>query len=116
MTLGILEGDPEALVACDAHQPYCGHKTGHWLGLDVHDVGDYQVNEEWRVFEEGMVTTTEPGLYFGADQAEVPPEYRGIGIRIEDDVLVTRGGPDVLTAGVPKQVEEIEERMRGVNG
>ena len=111
--LGILEGDLEVLLAEEAYLPYCPHKTGHWLGLDVHDVGDYQVNTQWRVFEEGMVTTIEPGIYFGPEQTEVPVSYRGIGIRIEDDVLVTKRGNEVLTAAVPKSRGEIEKVMNG---
>ena len=116
ISLGILEGSLEALLEEEAYLPYCPHKTGHWLGLDVHDVGDYQVNGEWRVFEEGMVTTIEPGIYFGADEETVPDCYRGIGIRIEDDVLVTRTGHEVLTAAVPKTVAGIEDLMAGGYG
>ena len=86
-------------------------KTGHWLGLDVHDVGDYKVNGQWRVFEEGMVTTIEPGVYFNQNMMEVPKEYRGIGVRIEDDVLVTKSGNEVLTVRVPRTVGEIETLM-----
>lgn len=111
ISLGILQGDPETLFTEAAYQPYCMHKTGHWLGLDVHDVGDYQVNGEWRVFEEGMVTTVEPGLYFPADLLQVPECYRGIGIRIEDDVLVTRAGNRVLTDSVPRTIQDIEALM-----
>lgn len=111
VTLGVLDGDVDQLLKEEAYLPYCPHKTGHWLGLDVHDVGDYQVNGEWRVFEEGMVTTIEPGIYFDENQIEVPVSYRGIGIRIEDDVLVTRNGNEVLTAGVPKTIGDIEAAM-----
>lgn len=113
LDLGILSGDLEALLEEEAYVPYCPHKTGHWLGLDVHDVGDYQVNGQWRVFEEGMVTTIEPGIYFPPEQTAVPAAYRGIGIRIEDDVLVTRKGNEVLTAAVPKSRQEIESMMSG---
>ena len=111
VALGILAGDPATLFESEAYLPYCMHKTGHWLGMDVHDVGDYSVNDESRVFEEGMVTTIEPGLYFDAARHEVPAAYDGIGVRIEDDVLVTRGGNEVLTAAVPKSVKEIEALM-----
>ncbi|MBT4163044.1 MAG: M24 family metallopeptidase [Gammaproteobacteria bacterium] len=111
--LGILKGDIDNLLKSEAYLPYCPHKTGHWLGLDVHDVGDYRVNGQWRVFEEGMVTTIEPGIYFGVDQDDVPADYRGIGIRIEDDILVTRTGNEVLTAAVPKAIGEIEALMGG---
>lgn len=114
--LGVLQGELEELFEAEAFAPYCIHKTGHWLGLDVHDVGDYQVNGAWRVFEEGMVTTIEPGIYFSEDLPGVPNRYRGIGIRIEDDVLVTRAGNEVLTAGVPKDVVGIEALMAGAVG
>ena len=111
VSLGILTGRVDDLLDKEAYLPFCMHKTGHWLGLDVHDVGDYQVNDESRVFEEGMVTTIEPGLYFDETMAEVPTAYHGIGIRIEDDVLVTRSGHDILTDAVPKTVEDIEQLM-----
>jgi len=114
--LGILSGDLDQLIQDEAYLEYYPHKTGHWLGLDVHDVGEYQVNGAWRVFEEGMVTTIEPGIYVNTDQQAAPARYRGIGVRIEDDVLVTRKGPEVLTAGVPKTIEAIESLMAQANG
>jgi Xaa-Pro aminopeptidase len=88
------------------------HRTGHWLGMDVHDVGSYKPNGKWRALEPGMVMTVEPGLYVAPD-AEVPAEYRGIGIRIEDDVLVTEEGHEVLSRDVPKDVDAIERLMAG---
>lgn len=112
IALGILKGDLEVLFEDEAYMPYCMHKTGHWLGLDVHDVGDYQVNDQWRVLEPGMVTTIEPGLYFDASLESLPVAYRGIGVRIEDDVLVTKSGHDVLTDAAPKTVREIEALMQ----
>ena len=111
--LGILIGDLEELIETAAYLPYYPHKTGHWLGLDVHDVGDYQVNGMWRVFEEGMVTAIEPGIYFDPSDQDLPEHYRGIGIRIEDDVLVTRTGNEVLTGEVPKTIKDIESFMAG---
>jgi Xaa-Pro aminopeptidase len=87
------------------------HKTGHWLGMDVHDVGDYKVGDEWRVFEPGMVTTVEPGLYLSSSIKGLAKKWQNIGIRIEDDVLVTESGPDVLSHGVPKTRDQIEELM-----
>jgi len=114
--LGFLSGDLDQLISDEAYLEYYPHKTGHWLGLDVHDVGEYQVNGAWRVFEEGMVTTIEPGIYVSADQQAAPALYRGIGVRIEDDVLVTRKGPEVLTAGVPKTIEAIESLMAQAHG
>ena len=110
--LGILTGEVDDLIDEHACLPYCTRRTGHWLGMDVHDVGSYQVNGEWRVFEQGMVTTIEPGLYFPEDRVEVPGRYRGLGVRIEDDVLVTKNGHEVLTDGVPKSIDGIEALMQ----
>ena len=87
------------------------HRVGHWLGLDVHDVGDYRVGSEWRLLEPGMVMTVEPGLYIPAGNTRVPKQWRGIGIRIEDDVVVTDSGCEVISSGVPKTVAEIEALM-----
>lgn len=106
--LGLLEGEVETLIEEEAYRKFYMHRTGHWLGLDVHDVGEYKIDGEWRVFEPGMVTTVEPGIYIAEDLDDVPPKYRGIGIRIEDDVLVTAEGNEVLTAAVPRTVEDIE--------
>ncbi len=110
--LGLLRGELDELIASEAYRAYYMHRTGHWLGMDVHDVGDYKVDEQWRQLEPGMVLTVEPGLYIAPD-AEVDAHWRGIGIRIEDDVLLTRQGHEVLTAGAPKGVQEIEDWMRG---
>ncbi len=109
--LGILEGEVDTLIESGAYKEYYMHGLGHWLGLDVHDVGDYKVEDKERPFEPGMVLTVEPGLYIAADSA-APAQYRGIGIRIEDDVLVTADGHENLTAAVPKAVDEIEALMR----
>ena len=109
--VGLLKGEVDRLIADEAYKPYYMHRTSHWLGLDVHDVGDYRNGEAWRPLEPGMVLTVEPGLYFGEDRTEVPAQYRGIGVRIEDDVLVTEGEPEVLTAATPKTVDEIESVM-----
>ena len=87
------------------------HKTGHWLGLDVHDVGDYRVDGEFRELEPGMVVTVEPGIYIAPDAKHVPAKWRGIGIRIEDDIVVTRDDPEVITAAVPRNADEIEALM-----
>jgi len=111
--LGVLEGDPATLIETEAYKPYYMHRTGHWLGLDVHDVGEYRRGEDWRMLEPGMVLTVEPGLYFAEDLKEVPAAYRGMGIRIEDDVLVTQGEPEVLTAATPKTVADVEAFMAG---
>lgn len=109
--LGLLEGDVEALIASAAYREFYMHRIGHWLGMDVHDVGNYKVNGEWRPLEPGMVMTIEPGIYVSPHNDRVEPRWRGIGIRIEDDVLVTAEGHEVLTAAVPKTVEAIEALM-----
>ncbi len=110
--IGVLKGKLPTLIREEAYKPYYMHRTGHWLGMDVHDVGEYKINGDWRVLEPGMVLTVEPGLYLG-DSRKVPKAYRNIGIRIEDDVVVTRDGHEVLTSGVPKSVDDIEALMRG---
>lgn len=109
--LGLLKGNVDDLIARNAHTEFYMHRAGHWLGMDVHDVGDYKVDNEWRLLEPGMVMTVEPGIYVAPDNRKVAKKWRGIGIRIEDDVLITRKGPEVLTAGVPKAVADIEHLM-----
>ena len=107
--LGILKGDVDELIAQNAHRPFFMHGLSHWLGLDVHDVGVYGQDRS-RILEPGMVLTVEPGLYIAPD-AEVPEQYRGIGIRIEDDIVITETGNENLTASVGKKPEEIEALM-----
>ena len=109
--VGLLEGRVPTLIKEEAYKPYFMHRTGHWLGMDVHDVGDYKVGEEWRVFEPGMVMTVEPGIYISPAARTVPKRFRGIGVRIEDDVAVTRIGAEVLTKRAPKDPDEIEALM-----
>lgn len=109
--LGILAGDVDELLDKQACKAFYMHGLGHWLGLDVHDVGEYKLDEADRPFEPGMVLTIEPGLYFDED-AEVPEQFKGIGVRIEDDLLITADGFENLTAGVPKTIAEIEALMR----
>ena len=111
--LGLLSGRVPNLIKSQAYRAFFMHKTGHWLGMDVHDVGDYKVDEHWRLLEPGMVLTIEPGIYVSPHARKVPKRYRGIGIRIEDDVLVTRDGAEVLTEGLPRTVAEIERHMAG---
>lgn len=108
--LGILKGEVEQLIAEQAHRPFYMHGLGHWLGLDVHDVGHYGTPDRDRTLEPGMVLTVEPGLYIAPD-ADVPEEYRGMGIRIEDDILITATGIENLTAGVVKDADAIEALM-----
>lgn len=110
--LGILKGRVTDLLQKEAYKPYYMHRTGHWLGLDVHDVGHYRIDDEYRPLKPGMVLTVEPGLYFGMD-SDAPEKYRGIGIRIEDDVLVTRKGCEILTEHCPKTIADIEAVMSG---
>ncbi|AIR63830.1 Xaa-Pro aminopeptidase [Cedecea neteri] len=107
--LGILKGDVDHLIANNAHRAFFMHGLSHWLGLDVHDVGSYGVDKS-RVLEPGMVITVEPGLYIAPD-ADVPAQYRGIGIRIEDDIVITKDGNENLTASVVKSADDIEALM-----
>lgn len=106
--LGLLEGALPALLRDGACQRFFMHRTGHWLGMDVHDVGDYKIADQWRVLEPGMVLTIEPGVYIPPAMRGVAPRWAGIGIRIEDDVLVTRHGHEVLTADLPRDPDTIE--------
>jgi Xaa-Pro aminopeptidase len=112
VALGVLSGDIAEIVSAEAHKPYYPHRTSHWLGLDVHDPGDYVREGTSRVLEPGMVLTVEPGLYFRPGVSE-NGGYSGIGIRIEDDVLVTPDGCEVLTAGLPTSVDEVEALVGG---
>ena len=114
MDLGLLIGDKEEIIKEEKYKPFYMHKTGHWLGLDVHDAGFYKIGEEqWQILQPGQVLTVEPGIYIGPNikpaegQPEIPDRWRGIGIRIEDDVLVTSQEPEVLTAATPKLIEDI---------
>ncbi|CAM4206531.1 Xaa-Pro aminopeptidase [Pluralibacter gergoviae] len=107
--LGILKGEVDQLILDNAHRPYFMHGLSHWLGLDVHDVGYYGTDRS-RLLEPGMVLTVEPGLYIAPD-ADVPAEYRGIGIRIEDDIVITADGNENLTASVVKRADDIEALM-----
>jgi Xaa-Pro aminopeptidase len=110
--LGLLKGRVPTLIKKQAYRKFFMHRTGHWLGLDVHDVGDYKIGEEWRVLEPGMVLTIEPGIYIAPGTRGVPRRYQGIGIRIEDDVLITKDGCEVLSGKAPKDPLEIERLMR----
>ncbi len=107
---GLLEGTLPRLIRDGAYKDFFMHRTGHWIGMDVHDVGDYKVGEQWRLLEPGMVTTVEPGIYV-PNRSSIPKRYRNIGIRIEDDVLVTAKGPDVLSKGLEKHADDIERLM-----
>ena len=113
--IGILKGPVDELIDREAYMPYFMHKTGHWLGIDVHDVGDYKINGEWRNFQPGMITTVEPGIYISGDDKTVEDRWKNIGVRIEDDVLVTERGNRVLSATLPKTVQGIESII-GIDG
>ncbi|MBH24664.1 MAG: Xaa-Pro aminopeptidase [Myxococcales bacterium] len=107
--LKLLKGSLDELIEEEAYKAFYMHKTGHWLGMDVHDVGPYYDGEDYAKLSPGEVQTIEPGIYVSVDAEDVPDEMRGIGIRIEDDVLTTEDGPVVLTGGVPKSVEALED-------
>ena len=109
--LGLCEGPVERAIETEDYKRFYMHRTGHWLGLDVHDAGDYKRAGKWRSLTRGMALTVEPGLYIRAAD-DVPEALRGIGVRIEDDVLVTDGPCEVITAEAPKSVEAIEALMR----
>ncbi len=109
--LGLLTGNVKKLIKAEKYKQFYMHRIGHWLGMDVHDVGDYKLNQEWRTLQPGMVLTVEPGLYIPENCKTVEAKWRGIGIRIEDDVLVTKTGHEILTNGVPKTIADIEALM-----
>ena len=111
LDLGIMQGDIEEIIQKESFRQFYMHGTGHWLGMDVHDVGSYKQEGVWRTYEEGMVVTVEPGLYIAPDDETVDVKWRGIGIRIEDDIVATKSGPLNLTTKVVKSVEEIEALM-----
>ena len=109
--LGLLDGTLPRLIKDGAYRQFYMHRTGHWIGMDVHDVGDYKVADEWRVLEAGMVTTVEPGVYIPGKRG-IPKAFRNIGIRIEDDVAVTSKGPDVLSKGLVKDPDGVEAMVQ----
>ena len=118
LDLGLLRGDLEELIEGEKYKPFFMHGTGHWLGLDVHDAGIYKIGPEkdaWTDFAAGNIVTVEPGIYISPyiepaeGQPEIPDHWKGIGIRIEDDVLVTETGHEVLTAAVPKEIKDLEQ-------
>jgi len=106
--IGLLEGDRDTLIEEKEHEPFYMHRTSHWLGMDVHDVGHYFLAGKHRPLEPGFVLTVEPGIYIATDAESIDERWRGIGVRIEDDVVVTKAGSDVLTHGIPKEIEEVE--------
>ena len=110
--VGLLVGAVDDLIAKESYKRFYMHRTSHWLGMDVHDVGSYFVGGVARPFVPGVVLTIEPGIYVSPDDVEAPAEFRGIGIRIEDDVLVTADGHEVLSAAAPKTVDDIERACR----
>lgn len=113
LALGILEGELQALIDTAAYKPFYMHNSGHWLGLDVHDCGRYRIDGEWRILEPGMVLTVEPGIYISKGMVGVEERWWGIGVRIEDDILVTAHGYENLTAALMVEIADIEAYMRG---
>lgn len=111
LQLGLLKGKLERNIVDGQYKRFYRHKTGHWLGLDVHDVGDYRLGGDSRLLEPGMVFTIEPGLYVSADDTSVEAKWRGIGIRTEDNVLITADGHRVLTDALARSADEIEKEM-----
>ena len=114
LDVGLVTGTLQEVLETESYKKFYMHRTGHWLGLDVHDAGDYKRDGEWRELVPGMVLTVEPGCYVPA-APEVPPHFAGIGIRIEDDALVTADGCEIITAAAPKTISEIEGLMRPGN-
>ena len=112
LDIGLLHGDMDAAIQEKSYRRFYMHRTSHWLGMDVHDVGSYFVDGKPRPFEPNMVLTIEPGIYVAADDEQAPPEYRGLGIRIEDDIRITETEPENLTAAIPKTVADIELACR----
>ena len=112
LALGLLQGDRQEIITKELYRPFYMHRTSHWLGMDVHDVGKYKISGTFRTLEPGIVLTVEPGIYIAPAGADVDPRYAGIGVRIEDDVLVTADGHEVLSAAIPKRPEDIEA-LRG---
>jgi len=108
--IGLLKGTADEVIQNESYQDYFMHKTGHWLGLDVHDMGNYMADGESIVLKPGMTFTVEPGIYVNS-KSKAPEKFRGIGIRIEDDIVITESGNKNLTAAVPKEISEIEALM-----
>ncbi len=113
LVLGLISGDIDTIIADESYRVFCPHKTSHWLGIDVHDVGDYRIEDHWRELEPGMVLTIEPGIYLPRNQTtkHLPNKYRGLGVRIEDDILITKTGCEVLSEAIPKDPVAIEQLM-----
>ncbi len=109
--LGILQGDLEQLITDQAYKPFYPHNIGHWIGLETHDVGNHKIGDKWRPLEPNMVLTIEPGIYISANIPDVDTKWSNIGVRIEDDILVTQDGCEVLSAAAPKAITEIESIM-----
>ena len=110
LDVGLLQGEINELIETHAYREFYMHRTGHWLGMDVHDVGDYQIEQQWRLLETGMVFTVEPGIYVGKNP-KVDDRWHDIGIRIEDDVVIKKSGHEVLTSAVPTAIDDIEHLM-----
>ena len=113
ISLGLLEGSKEENIETGAYSKFYMHRIGHWLGMDVHDVGGYKKDGDWRQLEEGMVMTVEPGIYILDTLEGVDDKWKGIGVRIEDDISITNSGFALLTPNVPRTIEEVEHTVQG---
>jgi len=113
LELGLLKGSQDEVIEKGLYADFYMHRAGHWLGMDVHDVGDYKVDQQWRLLEPGMVMTIEPGIYIAPDNRKVAKKWRGLGIRIEDNVVITKKGNQILTSDAPKTISDIEALMAG---
>ena len=111
LDLGLLQGEPNELIEREAYKPFYMHRAGHWLGMDVHDVGRYKQSGDWRTLQAGMALTVEPGIYIAAHLEGIDPRWHNIGVRIEDDVIVNGSGHDIITENAPKTIDDIEHWM-----
>ena len=113
LDLGLLKGTKEQVIEKGDYSKFYMHRIGHWLGMDVHDVGGYKQDGDWRELEKGMVMTVEPGIYILDSLEDVDDKWKGIGVRIEDDIVITDSGFEVLTPNVPRTIEEVEHTVQG---
>ena len=107
------KGSKEEVIDKGLYSKFYMHRIGHWLGMDVHDVGSYKQDGDWRALEKGMVMTVEPGIYILNSLEDVDDKWKGIGVRIEDDILITDTGFEVLTPNVPRTIDEVEQAVKG---
>jgi Xaa-Pro aminopeptidase len=113
LSIGLLQGSRDEIIDKGEYSKFYMHRIGHWLGMDVHDVGSYKQDGDWRPLEEGMVMTVEPGIYILDSMEGVDDKWKGIGVRIEDDIAITESGFEILTPDVPRTIEEVEQTVQG---